>query len=427
MSHPRERVPARITAVLVACAAVLSLVSFAPAPATTLDDRKDRVAEKLREAERHLNHSTERLVKTGRLVQRAEARLEAARHELQRRRDQVAVAVVLDNQTQSELDLATARLERAQVAVEHARSSHAAQEDVFRSLAAQTYQSGSPTLVGVAMVLTSRDPSELTSQLSTVQTVLDKEAATLRRLEASRLLLTLQEERVTEAKVVVEQRREEAARTLEQRRAAETAAEAASARVEALVVERQAAERRAAQERAADNRRVRVLSQERNKIETLLRKRAAAERRRLSRAAIARAKKASRSRSAPLMRPVDSYITSSYGMRLHPIFKYYRLHDGTDFGGPCGKPVRAAANGRVIAMYYNAGYGNRVLIDHGYLRGAAVSTSYNHLSAYSTHVGERVTRGEVVGFVGNTGFSTGCHLHFMVFRNGRTTDPMHWL
>jgi murein DD-endopeptidase MepM/ murein hydrolase activator NlpD len=124
---------------------------------------------------------------------------------------------------------------------------------------------------------------------------------------------------------------------------------------------------------------------------------------------------------------VDGYITSSYGMRFHPVYKRWALHDGTDFGASCGTPVRAAASGTVVAMYFNEGYGNRVIIDHGYKRGVGLGTSYNHLSGYATFVGERVERGEVIGYVGNTGYSTGCHLHFMVFENGATVDPMRWL
>jgi murein DD-endopeptidase MepM/ murein hydrolase activator NlpD len=61
------------------------------------------------------------------------------------------------------------------------------------------------------------------------------------------------------------------------------------------------------------------------------------------------------------------------------------------------------------------------------MRGVSVTTTYNHLSRYSTYVGDYVRRGEIIGFVGSTGFSTGCHLHFMVFKNGRTTNPMNWL
>jgi murein DD-endopeptidase MepM/ murein hydrolase activator NlpD len=114
-------------------------------------------------------------------------------------------------------------------------------------------------------------------------------------------------------------------------------------------------------------------------------------------------------------------------MRLHPVYKRWTLHDGTDFGAACGTPVRAAAGGRVIAAYYNGGYGNRVIIDNGYHRDVGLGTAYNHLGSYSTFVGERVERGDIIGYVGNTGYSTGCHLHFMVFENGAAVDPMGWL
>ena len=114
-------------------------------------------------------------------------------------------------------------------------------------------------------------------------------------------------------------------------------------------------------------------------------------------------------------------------MRFHPILRRWKLHDGTDFGAGCGTPIRAAASGRVISRYYNSGYGNRVLVSHGWMRGASTVTAYNHLSTYAVRSGERVSRGEIVGYVGSTGYSTGCHLHFMVYRNGGTVNPMNYL
>jgi murein DD-endopeptidase MepM/ murein hydrolase activator NlpD len=114
-------------------------------------------------------------------------------------------------------------------------------------------------------------------------------------------------------------------------------------------------------------------------------------------------------------------------MRMHPVYHRWTLHDGTDFGAGCGTPIHAAASGTVIAMYYNEGYGNRVIMDNGWYRGAGLGTAYNHLSRYSTHVGQHVQRGDVIGYVGTTGYSTGCHLHFMVFRNGATVNPMGYL
>ena len=150
-----------------------------------------------------------------------------------------------------------------------------------------------------------------------------------------------------------------------------------------------------------------------------------------ARAAERRAKGSSRSSSAQrasngFMFPVPGPITSPYGRRFHPILHYWKLHDGTDFRAGCGTRIRAAANGRVEEKYYNSGYGNRLIIDHGVERGRYVSTGYNHLSGYAVRVGQKVRKGQVIGYVGSTGYSTGCHLHLMVWLDGRVSNPMRW-
>jgi murein DD-endopeptidase MepM/ murein hydrolase activator NlpD len=81
----------------------------------------------------------------------------------------------------------------------------------------------------------------------------------------------------------------------------------------------------------------------------------------------------------------------------------------------------------ILEQYYNGGYGNRVILNNGLMRGHSIVTTYNHLSSYAKSVGDKVNRGDVVGYVGSTGYSTGCHLHFMVLVDGHTTDPMGWL
>jgi murein DD-endopeptidase MepM/ murein hydrolase activator NlpD len=123
----------------------------------------------------------------------------------------------------------------------------------------------------------------------------------------------------------------------------------------------------------------------------------------------------------------NTYITSPYGMRMHPILHVYKLHDGTDFHAPCGTPVYAAADGTVLEEYYNTGYGNRVILNHGYVRGVSLMTSYNHLTSFVARTGEHVSRGQLIAYSGTTGYSTACHLHFMVYVNGNTVDPMTWL
>ena len=113
-------------------------------------------------------------------------------------------------------------------------------------------------------------------------------------------------------------------------------------------------------------------------------------------------------------------------MRMHPVLGYWKLHDGTDFGAGCGTAIRAPYSGRVSERYYNAGYGNRLMIDHGTVGGRYVTSGYNHAIRYTVGVGQRVSKGDVIGYVGTTGYSTGCHLHLMVWVDGSMRNPMTW-
>ena len=127
------------------------------------------------------------------------------------------------------------------------------------------------------------------------------------------------------------------------------------------------------------------------------------------------------------VRPVPGVVTSRFGLRFHPVLKVWKLHDGTDFGAGCGTPIRAVQSGQVSAASFDAGYGHRLLIDHGSVGGHGVVTAYNHATRYVVGRGDRVSRGEVIGYVGTTGYSTGCHLHLMVWIDGRLSDPMERL
>ena len=122
-------------------------------------------------------------------------------------------------------------------------------------------------------------------------------------------------------------------------------------------------------------------------------------------------------------RPVPGGITSPFGMRLHPVLHVWKLHDGTDFGARCGTPIRAPATGRVASVSYNAGYGNRLMLDHE-IDGRRVRTGYNHATRYVVRAGALVQRGQLLGYVGTTGYSTGCHLHLMLWVGGRLANPM---
>lgn len=126
--------------------------------------------------------------------------------------------------------------------------------------------------------------------------------------------------------------------------------------------------------------------------------------------------------------PAPGRLSSPFGMRLHPIFKQWRMHNGIDLSNSCGTPLVAAADGVVRHMGYDSSGGWRLVIAHGPVAGAAsLETIYLHAQGYRVRAGDRVTRGQVVGTMGTTGWSTGCHLHFGVKVNGRHVDPLGWL
>ncbi|GAC1504163.1 MAG: peptidoglycan DD-metalloendopeptidase family protein [Vulcanimicrobiaceae bacterium] len=123
--------------------------------------------------------------------------------------------------------------------------------------------------------------------------------------------------------------------------------------------------------------------------------------------------------SGALMWPVSGPITSPFGWRMHPIHHRMILHEGMDIAADTGTPIKAADAGRVIVAGWTGGYGNYINIDHG----GGVSTGYGHCSAIYVSVGQDVKKGQVIGAVGSTGYSTGPHLHFEVRINGQPVDP----
>ncbi|UMZ75175.1 Murein DD-endopeptidase MepM [Natranaerofaba carboxydovora] len=121
--------------------------------------------------------------------------------------------------------------------------------------------------------------------------------------------------------------------------------------------------------------------------------------------------------------PVEGRISSSFGYRNSPITGARQFHDGIDIAAPHRTPVKAAANGRVQYASYRSGYGNLIVINHGY----GYETHYAHLASFDVDRGEEVEKGEVIGFVGNTGNSTGPHLHFEIHVNNSPVDPKEYL
>ncbi len=129
----------------------------------------------------------------------------------------------------------------------------------------------------------------------------------------------------------------------------------------------------------------------------------------------------------PAIQPVSNKnltrIASGFGYRIDPVYKVRKLHAGLDFAAPVGTPIYATADGVVKEADFNeGGYGNHVIINHGY----GYETLYGHMVRIKTRVGRKVKRGEVIGYVGSTGKSTGPHCHYEVRKNGVPVDPVYF-
>lgn len=124
--------------------------------------------------------------------------------------------------------------------------------------------------------------------------------------------------------------------------------------------------------------------------------------------------------STGLAMPVSARITSGFGTRVHPILRFARQHNGIDFGAGWGTPIQAAADGVISKAGWAGGYGRQVRIAHP----GGLSTSYSHMSTIAAAAGSFVRRGEVIGYVGSSGLSTGPHLHYEVHRDGRAINPL---
>ncbi|KZK74117.1 MAG: hypothetical protein A3K90_07840 [Pelodictyon luteolum] len=121
----------------------------------------------------------------------------------------------------------------------------------------------------------------------------------------------------------------------------------------------------------------------------------------------------------PNIRPVNGSVTSEFGYRKHPIYKSRMFHTGVDFAASEGSRVEATGNGTVIFSGYEKGYGQKVVINHGF----GFMTAYAHLSKSLVRQGQKIRRGEVIALSGNTGISTGPHLHYEVYKDRVRVDP----
>ena len=414
---PRRRLAAASATGALALGSLLAPASPFQLAADDLKDKQQHVEQKIRGAAEELEHSSAAARKALAAAEAARAELDRAQGRLSRVRVRLDAARRLDERMAEKLAAAEERLEVARRELEEGQEALAEQRDVVRERVRDSYMQGSLELATLTSLLRTRSTEDLTRQQAATGAILGREASMYDDLEAAELLLQIREEQVEDAQREVADEREAAAEHLEKITTLTAKAVAVRDQVRGLAVKRADARRAAFAAKMKDRKALAALKRQ----EARIKKRIAAA------AARARGSSINAAPSGFLLRPVPGPVTSSFGYREHPIYHYWGMHDGTDFGVSCRQPMRAAGTGTVIAKYYSQVYGNRLYLSLGRVNGKSLTVVYNHAYGYRYDVGQRVPRGAVVGTVGSTGWSTGCHLHFSVLVAGRAVDPMNWL
>lgn len=421
---------------LVAALALSLTVSLgSPAAADDLKDKRDQVRKSIVASSKGVSESKAEMSKAVATLAKAQSALAKAQRALTAATGAVGDARAVDVAIGARLTAARTKLEQAKQAVVRAKAAVHAQLSLMGQAAREAYQQQTD-LVGLSVVFDSADTGDLSRRLQWSSTIFDATTAQMTRLRALQATVVAAQK----AQAVIEKQiaadKAEAAANLTRMKLLQSKAalarSAVAAKVLTLAKARVAAKADLDAERAQyatlQAREASISAEIRRRAEIARRKARAAEAKR--RAAAKKAHKIYVPRaesSRGFIRPVNASPGSPFGLRYHPILHVWRLHRGTDFGAACGLPIHAANSGRVASAGRQGGFGNYTVIDHGIIRGKYVSTGYAHQSRIIVHRGQRVKQGQLIGYVGTTGLSTGCHLHLQVYVNGGVVNPLNYI
>jgi murein DD-endopeptidase MepM/ murein hydrolase activator NlpD len=360
---------------------VTALAGAAFAPAQDLQSRLERKQKRLRHA-----RSRDGVLTT--TIQHSSARITSLTTEVASLRNREGVV-------QEHLETAQAELQQARRRLAKLRARLAAAVNLLENRLVAIYESSEPDMLTV--ILNSRGFDDLLSRVDYLSRLHEQDnrvVGQVRELrnEARQTVVTMRATRNRIAAEKAELERTRRALEAEQQRLAAARRQDAAARAKVRSLEADLSDH---------------VEQLQTKIEQQLR----------AAAGPALAAGPVRAGSSGLIWPINGTITSPFGPR------WGSFHPGIDIGAPTGTPIRAAAEGRVVMASYNGGYGNYTCIAHS----GSLSTCYAHQSSFATSSGATVSQGEVIGYVGSTGFSTGPHLHFEVRVNGVPQDPLNYL
>ena len=423
--------------------------------------------ENVAQSRQAVNSATDRLIASQNDLQAAQASLADVEVRL-------AAAQENDARLAQELKQARADLEAAKARVVTAQAEVDAQVKLIGSAARESFQQQSD-LRDLSVVWGSQTPAELSQRLQWNTTIFDSQAATKGRLDAVRDELEAARAAQADAEARVADEKGAAAavvrqvaslkRQQEQQRSAVAELVTANAQAQAAAQGELDADESAYRSLVSDEARLqgeikseiaRLRAEEAARVaaekaaaQRAAEQKAAAERAAAARQAAAKAASAPAPAAAPaakpaaapsssgagkalsasgFIRPINANPGSPFGPRFHPILKYWRNHNGNDWGAKTGTPIYAAKAGTVMKAGPNGGFGNFVMIGHGDdAQGRYVTTGYAHMSKVVARVGQRVEQGQLIGYVGSTGLSTTPHLHLEVRLDGTPVNPLLYI
>lgn len=404
----RWPVPVAVAAFAVSVSMVMGAVT--PAVADDLTDARDKVHKQVVQAKKQVAADKSALAKAEAKLRASQAALAAAKADLADAESKLGVAQGVDAALLTQLQAAEAELAAASQVEQNAQQSVNNQRDLIGEVAREAYQEHSG-LVSVSILLDADTPRDLASRMHWNDTVFDTTAAEFQRLSE----LQAQAEAARAAR-----------QATEQAVAAKRAESAANVAATKALADRAAASRSKVADLVAENAKLRKAAQD--ELEASKAQYDKWQREEAKITAKIKGEDGNYSNPNGFIKPVNASAGSPFGMRYHPILHYWRMHWGTDFGAGCGTPIRAMANGKVISAGWTTyGFGNYTIISYGHMFGANLASGYAHQSKVVVHAGQRVKQGQIVGYVGTTGLSTGCHLHLQIYRNGVRVNPMRYL
>lgn len=397
---------------VVVLALLLSLIlgGITPANADDLKDAREKVRKQMVTAKKAVNSGKSALARAEAALLASQKSLAQAKADLNTAETRLTAARAADAVLVAQLKVATDAATAAAAVERQAQQEVDKQKDVI-AVAARTAYQQQTGLQGWALVFGAETPRDLASRVQWNQTIFDTTAVQFQHLsELEQQAEAARVQRVAAQKAVADKRKASAANVVATQKLA-AQADQSRAKVATLVATNARLRKVAETELAADKKAYDRLQAEEAKLTAKI-----------------SGDDSNYSNPNGFIRPVNAPAGSPFGMRYHPILHYWRMHWGTDFGASCGSPIRAMANGRVVeAGSTSYGFGKWTVISYGRMYGANLSSGYAHQSKIVVHAGQSVKQGQIVGYVGSTGLSTGCHLHLQIYRNGQRVNPMRYL